>query len=85
MTNFEKMKPSLGVLFKEDMTLEEFAEFISMGHAAGDCSLCKLEKYCDHMMAFDDPDHEEKYPLGNGVSCEDVIASFLEKEADFVK
>ena len=83
MTIFDKMKSSLDlVLDTEEMTVDDLAEFLSDALDRCDCTLCKWEEYCDHMMEMDDPDHEEKYPFGNGISCRDVIKSVLEKETN---
>ena len=81
MTNFEKMKPALDMIF-DDLDIDEFVTFLGEAYSFACCSFCKLEKRCNHMMGYDDPDHEEKYPFGNGVSCEDVLRSFLEEEVE---
>ena len=73
MTNFEKMKPALDMIFN-DLDVDDFVKFLGIGYGGASCAFCNLNERCNRMMG------DERYPFENRVSCEDVLRSFLEEE-----
>ena len=76
MTNFEKMKPALDMIF-DDINLDEAAKVLSNGLIA--CEFCNIRNYCDEKT---DIYNDSKPPLGKIVTCEEVCKMWLKENAE---